>query len=65
MDLEDDLGMDLDEEEASYEASFDESGHEERSLANSDSIPPEDDEAWHLLEPTNDDDEEVEGNEQS
>lgn len=61
-DLEDDLGMDLDEDEGSYEASFDESGQDgERSLPESDSAPAEqDDDAWHLLEPTNDDEGEEE-----
>ena len=59
MDLEDDLGMDLDEDEASFEAgSFEESVPDgERSMPESESIPAEDDEAWHFLDPTSDDEE--------
>ncbi len=61
IDLEDDLGMDLDEDEASFEAgSFEESGQDgERSMPESESIPVEEDEAWHFLDPTSDDDEAV------
>lgn len=61
VDLEDDLGMDLDldEDEASFEAgSFDESGQDgERSMPESESVPAEEDEAWHFLDPTSDEEE--------